>query len=1173
MSLLKHLAVGAVALAALTLGAPEARAGKFSFPYNHPDLNWHSIETEHFVVHYPVSKVTREEGNEHYINAEWSARMTAKVSEEMWPKMCAQFNFYLKEKIHIVVLDQADVLVGFTIPPWDWIEFSANPGSWFYRERGHAVWFSDVLVHEFAHVVSLKANSWHAEGVQGILVGGLYDNGIRDASAGGEIFLGNTPPEFWVEGGAEYWSDNVGYNTWTSKRDLVLRTTVLQDRLLTYEEWQDQAGKSIWFRDSERYYQQGYSFGQYLRQRFGDKTYAKFATESSARGFMPQWAKIVEEVTGTDLETLYNDWVAYATQKYEAQAAEIRARGEVEGRELTQVKAADWEHTDPTGRDKWMDQKWHDRERKREKTGRYLFYPRVSDAEGIIGYNNAGTLTLRAADDGAFSALTNRAPADAGKAERDALLSTALPMSFGDAWDFVPGTQQVVVTGTEHMIPGPFTDITGIRLETDGYDWKQLWIYDLTPEKVEVNGVEVDTLIRKKRANKSEKLPAGTARRIPNTLRGTDPSVSPDGKKIAYFEYFDGTLNLVTINLDGSDKKYLTTFKDGTWLQHVDWSPDGRQLVFAALRNYQKNLYLINADGSNMRPINEDAWEDQDATWAPDGKIYFSSDPGGVFNIYSYDPAAGSFLQITNTTGAAESPALTGDGNLLYSGYTSFGWKLYGLPRDQFYNQPADHLFNTRFNVEDAQRELRFSEDLSAYKVEPYKAAKSVMAPTAVPMFRIENDQQTNLSMQAGFQIFAQDYAEKNGLFLYTLMGEDNLWLGQYFNNMLPTTITLSAYRYEVKYTSGYLLDEDEDPTTLDDTSVWEIKNQQYANIASAALDYNWNERLTTFGFARYLDYGFKGTGDPTFEPYLREVEAGAEFTYSNAFAAGYRPNTFTGRTLDLIYTHAWTDIVYAPYGGVGVDDGMELDQYQYNKVELRYTENRRVPTFGGVPFLKKAAEHNHTYQIDGLFGFIDRNVDSNDEFRAGGQHPYFWGSGTLRPNTQFAGYPAYSLSGETMAMLNLSYRFPINQYIAQTVGPLFIHGLFAQVGGTAGNIWSFRVPDDPDLVRRSIFDDRIAIDPNDVTREIPFVDKAYKNGNRLLTDLSVELRMQSTLFHNFTWDSFVRVAYGFQEIRGYGDVDGDGIYDTSENAIGDELSNETEKPGPRVYLGLGTGW
>lgn len=177
-----------------------------------------------------------------------------------------------------------------------------------------------------------------------------------------------------------------------------------------------------------------------------------------------------------------------------------------------------------------------------------------------------------------------------------------------------------------------------------------------------------------------------------------------------------------------------------------------------------------------------------------------------------------------------------------------------------------------------------------------------------------------------------------------------------------------------------------------------------------------------------------------------------------------------------------------------------------------------------------------------------------------------------MRPNTQFAGYPQSSLNGKTISILNLAYRFPINQYMAKKLGPLFVHGLYGQVAGTTGNLWSYTLPDDV-ATRQSMFDERIALDPTEVRREIPFVDTAYKNGNKLLFDASAEVRMESVIFHGFSWNSFARVAYGFNEIRGTGDVNGDGVYDTSENAIGDELSNETEKPGPRFYIGLGTGW
>lgn len=1177
---LSSLALAAVVAGGLSL--PQQAEAKFVFPYNHPDLEWYSITTEHFVVHYPVSK---KEDSKHWLTGEWTARKMAKIAEESWQPMCEEFNYYLKEKVHIVLLNQGDELQGFTIPSWDWIEISSNPGGTFYRSRGRMEWISDVFVHEFAHVVSLKANGTHSEGAQGVLVGGLYSDGVADTDVGAEFFIFDGDSVFWTEGGAEYWSDNTGYNWWTPSRDQNIRMTVLDDRLLRYEEWHTRSGKGglgHW-NDSERYYQQGYSFGMYLRQRFGDETYAAFALEYG-RGWRPAWETVIEDVLGIDAETLYWDWRNYVTERYSAQRDRIRARGEVAGREMLNVNGPrEWHYTDPEARDAWYDTKnklqaerrreW-ERDSALEATGRYQWEPRVSPDGEYFGVLNYGAVSVQKLDEDQIWAFTGKPPTDPARNEESRNLSTSFPWAdFEHGWDFVPGTDQIVMTGREDNHPRPL-EWTGIRLETDGYNWKQLYLWQMEPLREDkVGNRTVETRERKRFLGTSKTESEWLA--IPNTQRGADPSVSPDGQKIAYLEFTDGVLNLVTINLDGTDKKHLTSFDDGTWMQTPDWSPDGSQIVFAIFKNFQQNLYTINADGTGLKAIMQDQWEELDAHWNPDGKIYFSADPDGVFNIFSYDPATGDFLQLTNVVSGAFTPQITPDGNLVYSHYTAHGWKVYGLPQAEFYNLPANHLFNTDYDEALAEQMLAFREDLSGFEAvtTKYKPHRSIIAPSAVPIFRLQNGSRSSWQLQAGIQLFAQDFVEKYGGVLYTLLGEDNLWLGQaFYQGWYPNFYAL-GYRQEIKYEAGYLLDEDENPETTDDQEVYEIKNQQYVNIASLAVNYPWNGNFGTDVYGSYLEYGFKGSSDPSFQSYLKEVEVGLNLGFSNNAFFSRSANPYFGRTVDLGYTHAWTDIVYEPYGGVSVDDGQELDNYEYNKAELRWVENLAVPNFWGIPILRKAQERQHVLQLDARLGYVDRNVDGQDEFRAGGQHPYFWGNGTLRPNTQFAGFPGFSLSGETMAIFGAAYRFPVARHVRRKVGPIFLHGVYAQFGGTAGNLWSYRPPEDPDEYYRSRFGERIAYDSDAVKREIPFVDYAYKNGNYMLYDASAELRVQSVMFHGATWDSFARLAYGFNEIRGYGDVDGDDIFDTSDSAIGDELSNETEKPGLRVYLGFGTGW
>ncbi len=1180
---------GLLALAG-ALAPQDAHAIKFSYTSNHTDLRWMSIETEHFVVHYPVSKRSREEGNEHAMEIEWSARKVAEVAETMWEPMCAQFNFYLNERIHIVLLDQSDSLEGFTIPSWDWIQISANPGASFSRMRGRMEWFSDVLVHEFAHVVSLKAYAAHAEGSFGVALGGFYQDGVNKLIGGEEglrvtgvetgvnFFIMDGDSVFWTEGGAEYWSDDSGWNWWTAARDQNIRTTVLEDRLLTFDEWHHRAGKRDAWGDGERYYQQGYSFGLYLRQRFGHEVYSRVATEFS-KGWRPEFSSVFEDVTGVPAEQLYWDWRRYLSERYAAQAAQVRVRGEVQGRELNADAARRWDFADPAARDAFLLTPRFDREKEREKSGTWINDPRVHPDRPWWGTMNRGSVMLSAQDPDDLGQLSGSAPQDALKLDRLARLSTSFPGSFDFSFDFVPGADQVVVTGheDEHQkllsLHGP---------DWDGYNFTQLYVYDVATREKRDGKRRAELASRPKNLLRKEYFKDGTWRKIPNTLRANSPSVSPDGKRVAFLQYRDGGTELGVIDLDGNNKRLLTDFHDGSWMQGPDWSPDGSKIVFAMNRNYQQNLYTIDVASGEIQALTWDEWEEQDPHWAKDGSIWFSADVDGILNIYRMDPATGDIRQMTNVVNGAISPQVTDEGNLIYTQFTSFGWKLYGLPADELFQAPASHLFRTADETDPAQVKLAldYREDLSrwAATTRPYRAARAWSVPSAVPIFRFENDNQTNWGMQGGFQVSMQDYVQKHELSAFALVGEDNVAQFSYRNNALYPTFDLYALMFMGKNDNGFLIDEDDDPETTDDVQVLEIKRAIMQRVAGGMMTLPFNPQTGLIVSARYFDFSLKNTADDRWKTYQVNVEGALGYTWSTygigAFGSQLGANPFPGKTVDLIYTRGLTDIVYQDYGGVVSDSGEILNIYDYNRYEGRWTQHFAFPTFGTSKGpLVWANKHAHRFTLDVDLGWIDRNVTFNDEFVAGGQHPYNFGYGNLRPNTQFAGYPFFSLNGETKVILGGAYRFPISRRVKEAYGPLFIHGIYAQVSGTAGNLWSFRPPEDPALYYRDRFGDRIAKDQADVEREIPFRDIAYRNGNYLLYDASVELRVESVLFHTAAWDSFLRLSYGFNEIRGYGDVDGNGLFDTAQSALGDELSNETEKPGVRVYIGLGTGW
>ena len=1171
-------------LATFATWSTDVQAKLFWSNYNHPDLDWYTIETEHFRVHYAVSKKSKEEGNQHYFTAEWGARKTAKVAEEMWQPMCEEFNYFLKERVDIVLLNHTDYLEGFTVPSFDFIEVSANPGGYFYRMRGRMEWFSDVLVHEFAHVVSLKANAPFGEGTGGLEVGGLYSNGIVNTDAGVSFSFMDSDPFWWSEGGAEYWSEQTGYNWWTAARDHNIRMTFLENRQLSYEEWVTRIDKRGF--DGERGYQQGYSFALYIRERFGPDTFGQFALEYG-KGWRVAWESVIKDVTGVDPETLYNDWSEYLMERYTALSDRVKAEGEYVGHELLPSRPA-WEYRNPDARDKWMSKRKRDREGAKEASGVFNYYPHFSDDGTMVGSNNRGAVAVAEMPEDQWYAFGGTYGNDAEVVQNMRENYVGLRAEFGHGWDFVPGRRAIVVTGNENGMRPLWQRLTRISANWDGYDWKNIMLIDIDEYDRKEEGREFKSFTPE-RIGQTRKWNEDAFKIIPNTERGMEPAASPDGKKVAYLEYTDGTLNLVTINLDGTDKKHLTSFADGTWMQQVDWSPDGEQLVFTMFRNFHNDLWIINADGTGLEPLTWDGWEEFDAHWGNDGHIYFSADIGQVFNLYRMDLETRRIQKLTNVVGAAQSPHLTPDGNLLYLYYTAHGYKNYGIPKDQFMLEDATKHFNVSPDKTEVAEFLGFQEDLSyfAESTVPYTPWGNMIAPSVTPSLRFNNDSLTNWGLQGGASILLFDFAEEHLFYGDAMFGEDIDLMGQYMFQKWHPNIFVVLRHIETKYDYGIALDKDDDPTTTEDRTILEGKNFQAANVGLLSMDYSFGALGLRLGLGG-INYGFKGTSDTEIDPYMNKVYGvfGASYSTVSQYYY-YHPNPRGGRSFDFFWQHGWTDIVYSAYGGVDVDDGELLDAYRYNSFELTYTEFFPVPDI--LNKLRKKPEGDPTLQLNLQFGWMDRNVHGSDEFRAGGRHPYWWGPGSINPNTQFAGYPGSALSGETMAILNMAYRFPIATKLAKRVGPIYLNNIYGQFFATAGNLWSFRPPTEPGSYYTNAFDERVARDPADIKREVPFSDLAYKNAptdaadggyaeadsvaDTLLYDAGFELRVAAALFNNRYWNSFARVAYGFNEVRGLGDVNGDDIIDNTSSTVGDSLSNETERSGIRVYVGVGTSW
>jgi len=160
-------------------------------------------------------------------------------------------------------------------------------------------------------------------------------------------------------------------------------------------------------------------------------------------------------------------------------------------------------------------------------------------------------------------------------------------------------------------------------------------------------------------------------RALPGQVATESPAAwSPDGSRLAFARRGETGLDLYVMNADGSNVQRLTA--DGANNHYPSWSPDGRQIVFTANTSAgDSDIFIIDVDFSDPanigvtapRNITNDPGADDYPVWSPDGaQIAFSSNRGGLWDIYLMDTNGGNLVQMTVNNGDNESPAWSPDG-------------------------------------------------------------------------------------------------------------------------------------------------------------------------------------------------------------------------------------------------------------------------------------------------------------------------------------------------------------------------------------------------------------------------------------------------------------------------------------------------------------------------------
>lgn len=138
-----------------------------------------------------------------------------------------------------------------------------------------------------------------------------------------------------------------------------------------------------------------------------------------------------------------------------------------------------------------------------------------------------------------------------------------------------------------------------------------------------------------------------------------NPELSPDGRRLAFGAFADGTAQIVLSDPDGANRQPVTTEGNNAG---PAWSPDGSRIAFHSDRAGSLDIYTMAADGSDVRRVTTEPSSDFGPSWSPDGKrIAFASDRDGATDIYGADADGTDVVQLT--IGGGGDPAWSPDGS------------------------------------------------------------------------------------------------------------------------------------------------------------------------------------------------------------------------------------------------------------------------------------------------------------------------------------------------------------------------------------------------------------------------------------------------------------------------------------------------------------------------------
>ncbi len=296
-----------------------------------PSLDWYTIETEHFYIHY-------------HTGTERTANTVAKIAEEIYGPITSLYNFRPKDKTSWIINDESDYSNGATDYYGNRIEIASSNLD--FDLRGTHNWLRNVITHEFTHVIQVPSSMKFSQKVPSIYFQFLnYEKERRPDVLYGYPntiisypYAGSVVPAWYAEGTAQYQRQQTGYDFWDSHRDMILRMRVLNDNMLTWEEMGQFASSTTY--KAESIYNAGFNLIRYIAYKYGEDKLREISgnlTNVTTLNVESSFRKAI----GKSGKELYDEWKVFMKQDYADRVRDLKPNL-VEGEQIAKVGFANY---------------------------------------------------------------------------------------------------------------------------------------------------------------------------------------------------------------------------------------------------------------------------------------------------------------------------------------------------------------------------------------------------------------------------------------------------------------------------------------------------------------------------------------------------------------------------------------------------------------------------------------------------------------------------------------------------------------------------------------------------------------------------------------------------------------------------------------------------------------